>query len=179
MIIDFWATWCGPCVREMPNVVATYEKYKDQGFAILGVTMDRAGVEDKIGDFMKKQGMDWPQIYDGKGWKTAPGVLNNIRSIPFTFLLDREGRVRYSKLRGDALGRRVAELLSGKEPPPAPEKLADDQRAMREIDEILGVRRKGNLIFCKGSDEGIEKTNIIFSARYTWWEVSRGQKTRF
>ena len=58
--------------------------------------------------------MDWPQLYDGKGWKTAPGVLNNIRSIPFTFLLDREGRVRYTKLRGEELGRRVEELLSGK-----------------------------------------------------------------
>ena len=161
LLIDFWATWCGPCVREMPNVVATYAKYKDQGFAILGVTMDRAGDEDKIRDFMKKQGMDWPQIYDGKGWKTAPGVLNNIRSIPFTFLLDREGRVRYSKLRGEALGRRVAELLSGKEPPPAPEKLTDDQSAMREIDELLGVRRKGNLIFCKGNDEGLEKIDLF------------------
>ena len=161
LLIDFWATWCGPCVREMPNVVATYEKYKDRGFAILGVSLDHPGTEEKIRGFMKKQGMDWPQLYDGKVWKNGPGVLNNIRSIPFTFLLDREGRVRFSKLRGEALERRVAELLSGKEPPPAPEKLGKDQLAMREIDEVLGVRRRGNLIFCKGTDEGLRKIDLF------------------
>ena len=160
LLIDFWATWCGPCVREMPNVVATWEKYKDQGFAILGVSLDREGDEDKLRAFVKKHGMGWPQLYDGKGWKTGPGVLNNIRSIPFTFLLDREGRVRYSKLRGDELGRRVEELLSGKAPP-EPEELAADQLAMREIDELLGVRRKGNLIFCKGTDEGLAKIDVF------------------
>ena len=160
LLIDFWATWCGPCVREMPNVVATWKKYKDQGFAVLGVSLDREGDEDKLRAFVEKHGMDWPQLYDGKGWKTAPGVLNNIRSIPFTFLLDREGRVRYTKLRGEELGRRVEELLSGKAPP-EPEALAADQLAINEIDEILGVRRKGNLIFCKGSDEGIEKIDAF------------------
>ena len=161
LLIDFWATWCGPCVREMPNVVATYEKYKDKGFAILGVSLDHAGDEEKIRAFMKKAGMQWPQLYDGKVWKNGPGVLNNIRSIPFTFLLDREGKVRYSKLRGEALGRRVEELLSGKAAAQAPRKLTGDQLAMREIDEILGVRRTGNLIFCKGNDEGLAKIDAF------------------
>ena len=60
LLIDFWATWCGPCVREMPNVVATWEKYKDRGFAILGVSLDREGDEDKLRAFVRKHGMGWP-----------------------------------------------------------------------------------------------------------------------
>jgi len=163
LLIDFWSTWCGPCMREMPNVVAVYEEFKDKGFEILGVSLDHPGNGDEVRDVMKKTGMEWPQIYEGLGWKTRPVVLNNIRSIPFTFLLDRQGKVRYTKLRGKALGQRVAELLSGKAVARPPEKLTEDRRALNEIEEQLGVRRTGNLIFCKKSDEGIEKLDAFLA----------------
>ena len=115
LLIDYWATWCGPCLREMPNVVEAWKKYKDDGFAILGVSLDRADAEEKIRSTMTKYGMDWPQIYDGGGWSAGPARLNGVRSIPATYLLDREGNLVATRLRGEALGAKIAEVL-GKEP---------------------------------------------------------------
>jgi thiol-disulfide isomerase/thioredoxin len=115
LLIDYWATWCGPCLREMPNVVEAWKKYKDDGFAILGVSLDRADAEEKIRSTMTKYGMDWPQIYDGGGWSAGPARLNGVRSIPATYLLDREGNLVATRLQGEALGAKIAEVL-GKEP---------------------------------------------------------------
>ena len=120
LLVDFWATWCGPCMREMPHVVAAWKKYKDQGFAVLGVSLDRENAKEKILQVMKKSGMDWPQIYDGQGWKAGPARLNGVRSIPATFLLDREGKVVATNLRGDALEKKIAEVLKEQPEPPAP-----------------------------------------------------------
>ena len=114
LLVDFWATWCSPCMREMPNVVATYSKFKDNGMAVLGVTLDKEGRSEKIRSVMKKTAMDWPQIYDCLCGKSRPSLLNNISSIPSTFLLDRTGRPRYTNLRGKELERRVAELVEEK-----------------------------------------------------------------
>ncbi|MDG2031430.1 MAG: TlpA disulfide reductase family protein [Phycisphaerales bacterium] len=112
LLIDYWATWCGPCLREMPNVVEAWRKHKDDGLAILGVSLDRANAVDKIRSTMTKYGMDWPQIYDGGGWQTKPARVNGVRSIPATFLLDREGNVVATNLRGAALEKTIAEVLA-------------------------------------------------------------------
>jgi peroxiredoxin len=120
LLVDFWATWCGPCMREMPNVVDAWKKHKDQGFAVLGVSLDRPDSAEKIRKVMKKSGMEWPQIYDGDGWKTQPARLNGVRSIPATFLLDREGKVVATNLRGEALEKKIAEVLEEQPEPPAP-----------------------------------------------------------
>ncbi len=85
---------------------------KDDGLAILGVSLDRANAVDKIRSTMTKYGMDWPQIYDGGGWQTKPARVNGVRSIPATFLLDREGNVVATNLRGAALEKTIAEVLA-------------------------------------------------------------------
>ncbi len=112
LLIDYWATWCGPCIREMPNVVSCYDKYRDRGFEVLGVSLDRAGTEQHVRNVAKKLGMKWKHVYDGKGWGADAARLNNVRSIPATYLIDATGKVRHTNLRGKRLEKRVAELIA-------------------------------------------------------------------
>lgn len=112
VLIDFWATWCGPCRGEIPNVVATYQKYHDQGFQIIGVSLDED--RQKLLDYTQKQDMTWPQFFDGKGWGNALAVKYGIESIPATFLLDGNGKIIGRDLRGDDLTQAVAKALAAK-----------------------------------------------------------------
>lgn len=112
VLIDYWATWCSPCMEEMPNVVRIYRKYHEQGLEIIGVSLDREGAEQTIREVMNEYGMTWRQVYDGKYWQAELARLNNIRSIPATFLIDRKGNIRYTNLRGAELERRIRELLA-------------------------------------------------------------------
>ncbi|MGH7150351.1 MAG: peroxiredoxin family protein, partial [Planctomycetota bacterium] len=108
---------CGPCVQELPNVLATYRKHHDRGFEILGVSLDPKEAEKKLRDFVKAQGMTWPQIHDGKAWQSDHVARYKVSGIPATFLLDRQGKVARVGLRGESLARAVAKLL--KAPAPA------------------------------------------------------------
>ena len=112
VLVDFWATWCGPCVNELPHVKAAYEKHHAAGFEIIGVSLDKDG--DKLASFTKDNEMPWPQIFDGQGGQNKLAQAYGIRSIPATFLLDRDGRIAAKGLRGDALSEKVAELLAAK-----------------------------------------------------------------
>jgi peroxiredoxin len=109
LLVDFWASWCGPCRRENPNVVKLYERYKDQGFEILGVSLDRK--KDRWLQAIEADGLTWPHVSDLKGWQNEAAKLYGVSSIPDTLLIDREGKIVARKLRGPALEKAVAELM--------------------------------------------------------------------
>jgi thiol-disulfide isomerase/thioredoxin len=113
VLVDFWATWCGPCREELPNVIATYKKYHDQGFDIIGVSLDSD--RDKLDAFLKKQdGMTWQQFFDGQGWNNELAVKYGVEAIPFTVLIGPDGKIIGTDLRGEKLGTAVGDALAKK-----------------------------------------------------------------
>ncbi len=109
VLIDFWATWCGPCVREIPNVVAAYEKLHPKGFEIVGISFDQD--KSKLMSFTKDQKMPWPQYYDGKQWDNDFGKQFGIQGIPAMWLIDKKGNLRDLNGRED-LDEKVEKLLA-------------------------------------------------------------------
>ena len=109
VLVDFWATWCGPCVAELPNVKAAYEKLHPKGFEIVGISFDED--KDKLESFVKKKEMTWPQYFDGKGWENKFGKDFGIHSIPTMWLVDKKGNLRDVNARGE-LEEKVAKLLA-------------------------------------------------------------------
>lgn len=112
VLIDFWATWCGPCVGELPNVLKAYEKFHGQGFEIIGVSLDSD--EGKLKSFIADKKMTWQQFFDGKGWGNKLAAKYGIQSIPATYLLDGEGKIIGKGMRGEALAEAVEKALAKK-----------------------------------------------------------------
>ena len=113
VLIDFWATWCSPCVAEVPNVKATYDKLHAKGFEIVGISFDQK--QDQLEKFVSDQTMAWPQFFDGKGWANKFGAEFGIQSIPTMWLVDKQGKLRDMNGRSD-LEQKVEKMLEEKSP---------------------------------------------------------------
>jgi len=111
LLVDFWASWCGPCRRENPNVVTAFNKYKEKGFQILGVSLDKPDAKEKWLKAIHDDGLAWTQVSDLKFWDNAVAVKYGIQSIPQNLLIDPEGRIIAKNLRGEELQKKLEELF--------------------------------------------------------------------
>ena len=114
VLVDFWATWCGPCIAELPNVKENYKKYHDKGFDVVGISLDQT--KDKLEAFIEKEELPWAQLYDeeiqkGKGWNHPVAQFYGISAIPAAILVDKDGKVVSMKARGPELTKQLEKLL--------------------------------------------------------------------
>jgi peroxiredoxin len=112
VLIDFWASWCGPCRNENPNVVRMYNKFKGKNFEIFGVSLDKS--KDKWLEAIKDDGLSWVHVSDLQYWQSAGAKLYNVQGIPATFLIDPNGKVIAKNLRGQALEDKLDQVLTQK-----------------------------------------------------------------
>jgi len=111
VLIDFWASWCGPCRAENPNVVKAYTKYKAKNFEILSVSLDNTNAKDAWQAAIKKDGLTWAQVSDLKGWQNEAGKLYAVKAIPQNFLVDPSGKIIATNLRGEELDKALDKFL--------------------------------------------------------------------
>lgn len=115
VVLDFWASWCGPCRADMPAVKRLWKKYQNENFVLIGINLDEN--RKAFEQYIKEEGVDWPQFYDGKGWSNRIAQLYSVSSIPMTFLIDRQGIIRATGLRGDRLSGKIGDLLKERPKP--------------------------------------------------------------
>ncbi len=108
VLVDFWASWCGPCRKEMPYVITAYEQFHPKGFEVVGVSFDQK--KDAWINAIQQMGMQWPQMSDLKGWKCAASDLYGVSSIPSNVLVDPQGKIVAMDLRGEKLLNKLKEI---------------------------------------------------------------------
>lgn len=112
VLIDFWASWCGPCRHENPNVVKAFNQYKDKNFTVLGVSLDRPNAKQAWLAAIKKDGLNWTQVSDLQFWKSKTADMYGVRAIPQNFLINPDGKIIGKNLRGEDLNEKLAEIFS-------------------------------------------------------------------
>ena len=110
VLVDFWASWCGPCRMENPKVVAAFNRYKGKGFRILSVSLDRPGAKDKWIEAIHKDGLTWTHVSDLKFWDNEVAKTYGVKGIPQNYLLDPQGKIVGRSLRGEELEQKLAEV---------------------------------------------------------------------
>jgi thiol-disulfide isomerase/thioredoxin len=110
VLVDFWASWCPDCIRDMPAVRRTYQKYKDKGFAVLGISLDKD--EQALSNFVAKKLIPWPQYFDGKGWENQYATKYGVRAIPEMWLINQRGEVVSTDISAEQLDQRIQQLMS-------------------------------------------------------------------
>ncbi|MBC8053867.1 MAG: AhpC/TSA family protein [Sphingobacteriaceae bacterium] len=111
VLIDFWASWCGPCRQENPNLVRTYSQFKDKNFTVLGVSLDRPGSKSAWLKAIEDDKLTWTQVSDLNFWKNEAALLYNVSSIPQNYLLDPQGKIIAKNLRGEQLDAALSEII--------------------------------------------------------------------